>query len=130
MIILKPVAFCIVSMIIILFMKNIFPEFVPLIALISGVIVIVYIIPYAKSVLDIVYYLDDISSGVNNVIKLTLKIVIVSLVCEFASQLCNDCGEGYLASKINFVCKIAVLSILSPVIISFVENILELMNVL
>jgi len=129
MLIIKPVIICIVTLIIILLLKNTLPEFVPLLLIISGIIVLSYTFPLLKNIFDSVIYFKDIAPGLNSVIKMIIKIVAVAIICEFTSQLCSDSGEAYLSSKINFVGKTVILSLILPNIIHFIETISNLLGI-
>ncbi|MBR3933868.1 MAG: hypothetical protein IKJ68_08195 [Clostridia bacterium] len=128
MIVLKPILICVITLIISVLLKNIMPHYVPLIVLCCGTLVLIYTVPFLKSVINVMTYFQDINSKSTQIIKLIIKIVIIALSCEFASELCSDSGNTYLSSKITFAGKIIILSVISPHIISFMENIIKLME--
>ncbi|MDV9702100.1 SpoIIIAC/SpoIIIAD family protein [Clostridioides difficile] len=45
---------------------------------------------------------------------------------EFAIQLCKDCGEGNIASKLEFGGKIIVMSMSFPILLSIVEMVVNI----
>jgi len=53
-----------------------------------------------------------------------LKIAAISIVCEFGGQLCSDSGADYLASKIYFAGKIAIIWLIGPQFMKLFEKII------
>ncbi len=126
MLILKPIVICVITLLIVIILNRFIPEFVPLILLICTVGVLIYIMPYLSSILTAINSLAFKSSNVTPFVKTTIKIVVISVVCEFATQLCKDCGQGYLSSEINLIGKIIIMSIVAPIIIQFIEFVIEM----
>ena len=126
--ILKPIIICIVTMVISILLKNIMPQYVPVLIICSGIAVLMYLVPFLKSIINIIENLTVFNRETEEIIKIIIKIVAISLLCEFASQLCSDSGNTYLSSKITFIGKVAILSIISPHILSFMNNIMQLIQ--
>lgn len=66
---------------------------------------------------EIIKAISDISSSVNSAapyIKLMLKVLGITLVTQFVSDICRDNGENALASMTEAVAKIIVVSIILP----------------
>ncbi|MDU5020191.1 MAG: SpoIIIAC/SpoIIIAD family protein [Clostridiales bacterium] len=45
---------------------------------------------------------------------------------EFAIQICKDCGEGNIASKLEFGGKIIVMTMSFPILVSIIDMILNI----
>ncbi len=56
-------------------------------------------------------------------IFILLKIIGITYIAEFSSDLCKDAGYGAIAGQIEFVGKLSILSISMPVLISLLESI-------
>lgn len=56
-------------------------------------------------------------------IEIILKIIGISYVAEFASDVCKDCGYSSMANQIQVVGKLTVLCISMPVILTLLETI-------
>lgn len=56
-------------------------------------------------------------------IEIILKIIGISYVAEFASDVCKDCGYSSMANQIQVVGKLTVLCISMPVIMTLLETI-------
>ena len=56
-------------------------------------------------------------------IEIILKIIGISYVAEFASDVCKDCGYSSMANQIQVVGKLSVLCISMPVIMTLLQTI-------
>ena len=56
-------------------------------------------------------------------IFILLKIIGITYIAEFSSDLCKDAGYGAIAGQIEFVGKLSILTISMPVLISLLESI-------
>ena len=56
-------------------------------------------------------------------IEIILKIIGISYVEEFASDVCKDCGYSSMANQIQVVGKLSVLCISMPVIMTLLQTI-------
>lgn len=124
--IIKPAIICIVTVILVIMLKSFSPEYIPLILLLCGVMIVIYSAPYIGSVLSAIKNLSNNLSGIYPFVEITVKIILIALVCEFVSQLCIDCGQSYISSKINFLGKLTILSTIFPLIIKFINSIMNL----
>ncbi len=129
-VILKPVLLCVAGIIIITIVRKASPEFTPPLSIICAIVLIIYTVPYLKTVYGIFLSFKNKTSGVSEFVSLSLKIIGISLLCEFASQLCIDNNEKFIADKIDFVGKALILSMISPTILSFMEGIFDKLNLL
>ena len=78
------------------------------------------IIGYAKKMQEMVH-LDDAYMAV------ILKMIGVTYVAEFASNLCKDCGYQTIAGQIELFAKLSILVIEMPMLLAFMETIGELL---
>ena len=91
---------CIIAIIAVIVILTIKPQMANIsimITIVSGVIIFIMIIPtleeVVSSILDIVSVLDI---GIEH-IGVILKIIGISYICEFSSQICIDAGESAIA---------------------------------
>lgn len=62
--------------------------------------------------------------GLDNVYIVTvLKIVGISYIAEFASDVCKDCGYSSMANQVQVVGKLTVLCISMPILLALLETI-------
>ncbi len=117
----------IISVIIILTIKPYMQNMATMVAIVGGVIIFILIIPTLEqvlaSILDIVSIMDI---GIEN-IGIILKIIGISYICEFSSQICTDAGENAIASKIELGGKVLIMVISMPIINKLLGLITSLM---
>lgn len=125
--ILKICLIAIIALIVILTIKAQMANISIMITIVSGVIIFMMIIPTLEevlnSILDIVSILDI---GIEH-IGVILKIIGISYICEFSSQICIDAGENAIASKIELAGKILIMFISIPIITRLLGMITNLM---
>ncbi len=54
-------------------------------------------------------------------IQLIIKIVLISYICEFAVDICNDSGYKSVGNKIKLSAKIIILYLTLPILYSLIE---------
>ncbi len=85
---------------------------------------------------SVIFKLGFIIESINNLankanipsvyITLIIKLIGIAYLMEFAIQLCKDCGEGNIASKLEFGGKIIVMTMSFPILLSIVEMVLDI----
>lgn len=58
-------------------------------------------------------------------IKLILKMIGITYICEFGTQVCKDVGQGAIASQVEMFGKIMVLVTGLPIILAIIEQIVK-----
>ncbi len=128
--IIKAVCICIISVFAILIVKNILPSFSPVIAIGAGILTIVVCVPQLMNILESINSLSKKVYGIDNYLKISIKIVVISLLCEFSSQLCSDNGENYLASKIEFAGKVSIMIVAAPEFAKLINKVTDMLLLL
>ena len=125
--ILKICIIAIVSVIVILTIKPQIANISIMITIVTGIIIFMMAMPTLEevitSILDIVSILDI---GIEH-IGVILKIIGISYICEFSSQICIDAGESAIASKIELAGKMLIMFISIPIITELLGLITNLM---
>ena len=96
-------------------LKKYRPEFSVCIAIIFGIIFLLYI---CKSIESVFEGIRDIckQAGVQTIyIEVMFKVIGISYMCEFMSSVCRDAGESSIAVKIDVAGKLIILSASLPV---------------
>ncbi len=127
-IIYKIIFACVLSGALILSIKTIIPSFAPLLSLVCGMFCIYVLAPNIKKLISVFDTIGQKISDADNYISITVKIVGVSLICEFASQMCSDMGENYLSAKIDFTGKIIIVSLCAPEFINLISTVVDMIN--
>lgn len=63
-------------------------------------------------------------------VHLVVKLIGISYITKFACELCRDCGENAIAVKVELVGKTAVLALTVPVLVYFLELVIETLNII
>ena len=108
-------AFGIVSACVIGLVRVLRPELATLAAAVAGGVVLTYVI---SAVAPFVSFIKGIASecGVQSYFALMLKALAISFCCKTASEICRDCGENSLASRIELAGKVSIVLISLPVV--------------
>lgn len=121
MIIFKVIGFAIISVALIIILKNEKPEIALMCVLSSSIILLAFIFDEFKEVIALLNGLIENSSINKEFLKIILKIVGISYIVEFGKNICIDAGENSIASKIEIAGKVIVVSLSIPIIASLAE---------
>ncbi len=124
--IIQIVGLGIVSTIMILLLKTKRPDMAINLAVITGVIIFFMVIFKIEGIIQLVQkYIEK--SGINMFyFGILLKIIGISYIAEFGSEICKDAGAGAIASKIELSGKIIIVTLSIPIITSLIEMILKI----
>ncbi len=59
-------------------------------------------------------------------IKLLLKVLGISYITQFGSSLAEECGEKFIAKKIEFAGKILIISLSIPILLNLLNTVIGL----
>lgn len=125
--VIKIIGIGLVSLIIIIIIKQYKPEFAIYISIIAGIAIIFLIFNKLEGIINLLKTISN-KSGINNeFLELLLKITGIAFLAEFAINLCKDSGEGAIASKIEMGTKVIIVSMSIPIISSLLEVITKLL---
>lgn len=125
--VIKIIGIGLISLIIIIIIKQYKPEFAIYVSIIAGVAIIYLIFNKLEGIINLLKTISN-KSGINNeFLELLLKITGIAFLAEFAINLCKDSGEGAIASKIEMGTKVIIVSMSIPIISSLLEVITKLL---
>lgn len=91
------------------------PELSSLAAAVAGVIMLAYTVsavaPFVAFVKEAATY-----NGAESYFVLMVKALAISFCCKLASEICRDCGEASIASRIELAGKASIVLISLPVV--------------
>ncbi|MGN0026901.1 MAG: stage III sporulation protein AD [Clostridium sp.] len=125
--ILKIVSFALAALFIFLLFKDKRSDIAVLVSLLAGVILFISIL---TSVTDIINFIKEISSRANIdivYIGVVLKILAISYLATFCSEICKDAGAASIASKVEFSAKILILTLAIPILMAVLQSILQIL---
>ncbi len=119
------VAFALVSVFIIVLLKQYKSEY----ALIASIIASGIIIYFSLSKLEIVInLLEDLinQTGIKKeFFEILLKITGIAYLIDFGSNVCKDVGESAIASKVEFAGKVIIVTMSLPILTTLLETVVE-----
>lgn len=125
--IIKIVAFALVVLFFYIFLKEHKQSFAVNILIVAGIMIFIFMVPKISEVLGFVREIAT-DSGVDIAyIEIVLKILGISYLASFCSELCKDAGAGSLAAKVEFSGKIMILILAIPILMAVLNSILKIM---
>lgn len=125
--ILKIVAFALVTLFFYMFLKEHKQSFAVNILIVAGIMIFIFMVPKISEVLGFIREIAT-DSGVDIAyIEIVLKILGISYLASFCSELCKDAGAGSLAAKVEFSGKIMILILAVPILMAVLNSILKIM---
>lgn len=95
-------------------------------AILTGVIIISMLYVDIGNVVEV---FKTFSSGYgisNEHIKLLLKVLGISYITQFGSSVAEECGEKFVAKKIEFAGRIFVISLSIPILLNLMNTVIDL----
>ena len=115
----------IVGMVLAIMLKRESALFALLISLAVAVLMFLLIIPQLAGLVALIGIITGYLTTGQEYILVVVKIIGIAYVAEFGAQICNDAGEGSIASKIELAGKVLIMGVAAPVVISLVEHVVS-----
>ena len=123
---MQMIGVALISTMLCLVIKKDRPEIAMFIGILTGVVILVSVIFKLSFVIDSINSLAAKANIPDVYITLIIKLIGIAYLMEFAIQLCKDCGEGSIASKLEFGGKIIVMTMSFPILLSIIEMVLNI----
>ena len=125
--VIKIIGIGMISLIIIIIIKQYRPEFAVYISIISGILILAISLQKMGEIVSLIKSISD-KAGINGeFLKIILKITGIAILAEFAVSICKDSGESAIASKIEMGSKVIIISMSIPIISSLLELMLNIL---
>lgn len=125
--IVKITGIAVISLILIIIIKQYRPEFAIYISIIAGIFILILALDKIRNVISLLRQICN-QSGVNSkFLEILLRMTGIAFLAEFAISICRDSGESALASKVEIGSKAIIISMSIPIIYNLLEVILNLM---
>lgn len=125
--IFKILAIAVLTCVASLIVKQVKPDFASLVSLAGGVVILLLLINYISSILDVFRGLIDKANLSPTLFSSILKIIGIGYLTEFTANLCQDTGNSSLASKVGLAGKIIILFLALPIITNLLEVIMGIL---
>ena len=119
-------AIAIIGMILAMTLKRDTSLFAILISLAVALLIFLLIVPQLAGLVALVDIITSYLSQGQEYILVVVKIIGIAYIAEFAAQICQDAGEGAIASKVELAGKVLIMGVAAPVIISLVEQVVAI----
>lgn len=125
--IIRIIGIGIISLILIIIIKQYRPEFAVYISLIAGAIILILVLNKISGIINLLTNLASKTSINQDFLYLLIKITGIAFLTEFATSICKDCGESAIASKVDIGGKVIIIAMSIPIISSLLETILKVL---
>ncbi len=125
--VIKIIGIGLISLIVIIIIRQYRPEFAIYISIIAGVLILLLIMDKLTGIIQLLQSISKKTYINNQYLSIILKITGIALLTEFAVSICKDAGESAIASKIDIGSKIIIISMSIPIINNLLEIILKIL---
>ncbi len=125
--VIKIIGIGLIALIIIILLKQYKPEFAIYISLLTGVLILLFVMDELSGIVSLLQSFADKVSINSTFLVLLIKITGIAFLSEFAVSICKDSGEAAIASKIEIGTKIIIISMSIPILSSLLEIILDVL---
>lgn len=124
---LKVAVIGIISVFLAMAVKKDKQEFAMLIILAASLLILGLALSKINDVMNVIHMAEDYLGNNSVYIGILLKMVGITYVAEFSSNLCRDAGFGAVGNQIEFFGKIMIIAVSMPVIKSLLQTISEIL---
>lgn len=125
--IIKIIGVGLISLIIIIILKQYKPDFAIYISILAGAIIILLVMDKLSSIVSLLTSIQNRSNTNNQFLVILLKITGIAFLTEYASSICNDAGESAISAKIDLGGKVLIVALSIPIIQALLELIIRIM---
>lgn len=125
--IIKIIGIGLVSLVIIIILKQYKPEYAIYVSIIAGILILFLSIEKIRGIINILQSISSKTYINQQFLSILLKITGIAFLTEFAVSICSDAGEKAIASKIEIGSKVVIITMSIPIITSLLELIIEIL---
>ena len=125
--IIKIIGIGLISLILVIMIKQYKPEYALFISIICGILIILIC---QDKIIGLINLFKELNTKTNlnfKYIDILLKITGISILTEFTVSLCNDAGETAIGAKVDLGGKLLIISISIPIIIALLELVVKIL---
>lgn len=125
--IVKIIGIGLISLIIIIIVRQYKPEFTLYVSLLAGALILLMIMDKLGGIIDLLTTLSNKTAINSEFLTLLIKITGIAFLTEFAVSICKDTGESAIANKVDMGGKVIIVSMSIPIISSLLETVVEIL---
>lgn len=103
--------------------KNGKSEYSTMITLAACLLIFVVALAKISDMVEVIKRLEVYMQGGNAYVTILMKMLGITFVSEFASDMCQDAGYGAIAGQVELMGKLVVLVVSLPVLLSLLDTI-------
>ncbi len=126
--ILKIVGIGIVAAVLVTTLKDERPEMAMLVGLAAGLAIFFMVLTDISNIIEYFTTFADKYGIDMQYIAITLKVIGIAYIAEFAIQACKDAGQSGIGSKIELGAKVAIVSIALPIMSGVMSLVLKILG--
>ncbi len=108
-----------------LVLKGSKPEYSMYISLAVGILIFMYMTQKLSYLFSSVLKIQDYLPLDEKYLATLLKVIGVTYIGQFSSNICKDAGYGAIASQLEIFAKLAILALSMPILFAFIQTIGE-----
>ena len=125
--VIKIIGIGMISLIIVIVIKQYRPEFAIYISIIAGILILVISLQKMGAIVNLIQSISEKAGIKGEFLSILLKITGIAILTEFAVSVCKDSGESAIASKIEMGSKVIIISMSIPIISSLLELMISIL---
>ena len=125
--VIKIIGIGLISLILVIIIKQYKPEYTVFISILCGILIIIICQDKITGIINIFKELNTKANINFQFIDILLKITGIAILTEFVVSLCNDAGQTAIGAKVDLGGKIIIISISIPIITSLLELIVKIL---
>ena len=119
------VAFALVSVFIIVLLKQYKSEYALIASIVASGVIIYFSLSKIEIVINLIRDLIE-QTGINKeFFEILVKITGIAYLIDFGSNVCKDVGESAIASKVEFAGKVIIVTMSLPILTTLLETVVE-----
>ncbi len=125
--IVQIVGLCLITVILVVLIREDRPEIALQMGIVVGIIVFLQMIDQILTVVDLLKDLFHKAKIEYLYVSIIFKVVGIAYIAEFGSQICKDAGSFSIAAKIEFAAKILIIVFSIPILINVMNLIIGIL---
>ena len=125
--VIKIIGIAFIALIIVIILKQYRPEFAIYVSILAGALILLLVMDKLTGIISLLQTIANKTNINSQFLGLLLKITGIAFLSEFAVSICQDAGEGAIASKIEIGSKIIIIAMSIPIISSLLEIIIQIL---
>lgn len=122
----KVIAIALISIILIIVLKQHRPEFAIYASIVSGLLILFLVLNELSPIISMLQNLSEKMGVSSKFFIILLKITGIAYLTEFGSSVCKDSGETAIASKVELAGKVLIIGMSIPIIRTLMQTLLDL----